>query len=204
MLNVSNKHGSDSKIFCKTRLAKPPSAQRRNRWQARLALKTPPARWNVTFRTGKRSVDAVHIGLYLSREMWCSTSQNTLEGIGPATAPSRQRAHFGPRTRFPTVPPTQLMHEKQGDVVDFTFWQVKGPLCRPHSTSGMLAPWICGEEHLPKEVAHEMPVRWTNGVGQPEHPHFRQKGQGHTQHRAVEGQGDSRNRRWCSRNSCSS
>ena len=42
-----------------------------------------------------------------------------------------------------------------------------------------------GEQHLPKQVADEMFVRWTNRVGQPQHPHFGKKGQAHPQHNAL-------------------
>ena len=146
----------------------------------------PTAEVKRHIRTGKRPVDAVHVtwldpaagdvvqydtkhtsragGRSPSRQKHTLAQEHALTPRRPASGGGTAR-----RCRGSRVP--QIQHNAL-------------PFSCPSGTRH------CGfrRRAFDGEVAHEMLMGGANGVGQQKHTHFCQKGQGHTRHRAVEGQ----------------
>ena len=73
------------------------------------------------------------------------------------------------------------MNEEQRNVVNLSLRQVE----HQNFTSLVLGNFRLmnlGIQHLTKQVAHEMLVGRTNGIGQPQHAHLGQEGQTHAHH----------------------
>ena len=63
--------------------------------------------------------------------------------------------------------PTKLVHKQQGDVMDFTFRQVKDQDLVTLFGFRKLSLVDLGIQHLTKQVAHEVLIGRTDGIGEP-------------------------------------